>query len=263
MNTLTAVLEDLDAESLALDSVVAPLDEQGWRTATPAEGWDVATQIAHLVWTDEATVEAAAQSASWTRLLQEAEQDVTGLVDRAALQGAGVAPAELLSRWRRSRATLVEALRAVPEGSRIAWFGPPMSATSMATARVMETWAHSVDVHDALGLEPTRTDRVRHVALLGALTRGFAFRTHGRPDPGEVFVSLTLPSGAQWQHGDPGATDKVSGSAYDFALRVTQRRHRDDLDLVAEGAGADQWLDLAQAFAGPPGLGRAPTAPVG
>ncbi|USQ75900.1 TIGR03084 family metal-binding protein [Ornithinimicrobium cryptoxanthini] len=263
MNKLTAVLEDLEAESLALDTVVASLDEEGWRTATPAERWDIATQIAHLAWTDGATVAAAAQGASWAQLSREAEQDITGLVDREALQGAGVAPAELLSRWRRSRATLVETLRAVPEGSKLPWFGPPMSATSMATARLMETWAHSVDVHDALGLEPTRTDRVRHVALLGALTRGFAFRAHGQPDPDEVFVSLTLPSGAQWQHGDPGAADVVRGSAYDFALRVTQRRHRDDLDLVAEGPGADQWLDLAQAFAGPPGPGRAPAAPVG
>ena len=42
-------------------------------------------------------------------------------------------------------------------------------------------------------------------------------------------------------------------------LRVTQRLHRDDLDLVATGPVADRWLDLAQAFAGPPGGGREPT----
>jgi hypothetical protein len=48
----------------------------------------------------------------------------------------------------------------------------------------------------------------------------------------------------------------VRGSAVDFCLRVTQRRHRDDLDLVAEGPDADRWLDVAQAFAGPPGKGR-------
>ena len=32
--------------------------------------------------------------------------------------------------------------------------------------------------------------------------------------------------------------------------------HRDDTDLVADGADADRWLDIAQAFAGPPGAGR-------
>ena len=50
----------------------------------------------------------------------------------------------------------------------------------------------------------------------------------------------------------------MSGSAYDFCLRVTQRRHRDDLDLVATGPDANAWLDIAQAFAGPPGQGRGP-----
>jgi hypothetical protein len=39
---------------------------------------------------------------------------------------------------------------------------------------------------------------------------------------------------------------------------VTQRRHRSDLRLTAEGAAADDWLDVAQVFAGPPGPGRAP-----
>jgi hypothetical protein len=51
----------------------------------------------------------------------------------------------------------------------------------------------------------------------------------------------------------------VTWSAYDFCLLVTQRRHRDDLDLVTTGADADRWLGIAQAFAGPPGAGREPT----
>jgi hypothetical protein len=44
----------------------------------------------------------------------------------------------------------------------------------------------------------------------------------------------------------------------DFCLLVTQRRHRADLAVAASGARADRWLDLAQAFAGPPGAGRRP-----
>jgi hypothetical protein len=51
----------------------------------------------------------------------------------------------------------------------------------------------------------------------------------------------------------------VTGPALDFCLLVTQRRHRSDLALQAEGAVADEWLDIAQAFAGPPGSGRQPS----
>ena len=127
----------------------------------------------------------------------------------------------------------------------------------MATARFMETWAHALDVYETFDAVPAPTDRVRHVVFLGVITRKYAYATHGLPAPEEdVFVSLTLPSGAAWEHGSPDAANTVTGSAYDFALRVTQRRHRGDLDLVATGPVADQWLDIAQAFAGPPGEGR-------
>ncbi|MBV9831451.1 MAG: wyosine base formation domain-containing protein, partial [Marmoricola sp.] len=110
-----------------------------------------------------------------------------------------------------------------------------------------------------LGIDPEPTDRIRHVAHLGVRTLGFAFAAHGlEPPTAPVRVELTAPSGAAWEWGPAEAADRVSGPAYDFCLRVTQRRHRDDLDLVAEGAVADQWLDVAQAFAGPPGQGRQP-----
>ena len=49
--------------------------------------------------------------------------------------------------------------------------------------------------------------------------------------------------------------DPTLGYARTF---VTQRRNRADLDLVAAGPDADRWLDIAQAFAGPSGEGRAP-----
>ena len=129
----------------------------------------------------------------------------------------------------------------------------------------METWAHALDVYDAListgsiTERPRPTDRIRHVAHLGVRTRDFAFGVHGLEAPADEFrVELTAPSGAAWTWGPEGADQSVLGSAYDFCLRVTQRRHRDDLDLVATGPDADRWLDIAQAFAGPAGTGREP-----
>ena len=62
-DVLTQVLADLAAEGDRLDALVAGLDEAGWRTPTPAAGWDVATQVAHLAWTDEASVAAATDKA--------------------------------------------------------------------------------------------------------------------------------------------------------------------------------------------------------
>lgn len=256
---LDQVLDDLAVESARLETLLVDLPEAGWRTPTPAPGWDVATQIAHLAWTDEAAHAAATDEARWDDLVVEALADPDHAVDRTALAAGTAGPSVLLTRWRSARATLAETLRTYPTGQKMPWYGPPMSATSMATARFMETWAHSMDVHDALGAEPEVTDRIRHVAHLGVRTRDWAFSVHGLESPSEEFhVRLTAPSGDAWTWGPDGAAQTVTGPTYDFCLLVTQRIHRDDTALVATGGEATTWLGIAQAFAGPPGGGRSP-----
>ncbi len=255
------VLADLRAEGDALDAVVAGLDEAAWRSATPAAGWTVAAQIAHLAWTDEQALRAATDPAGFTGWAGERGAELPALVDDAAAEGAAADPDGLLTRWRHGRTSLAAALSALPADARLPWFGPPMSVASMATARLMETWAHGLDVTDALGRPPSVSSRLRHVAHLGVRTRDFAFGQHRLPAPAEPFrVELTGPDGDRWAWGPADAAQRVTGPALDFCLRVTQRRHRADLALTAEGADADRWLDLAQAFAGAPGAGRPPAA---
>ena len=263
MSLLDDLLDDLRAEGDRLWSTVSGLDEDGWATPTPAAGWTVATQVAHLLWTDEVAVLAAGARTeegkqAWDAVVLEAIEDPLGYVDAQALEIARLAPAALLARWGAAREELQRALRDHPDGEKMPWFGPPMSPTSMATARFMETWAHALDVYDALGLAPEQTDRIRHVAHLGVRTRGFAFSVHGLEAPAEEFrIELTSPSGEAWVWGPEDAAQSVRGSALDFCLLVTQRVHRDDTDLVAVGADAERWLGIAQAFAGPAGEGRA------
>jgi uncharacterized protein (TIGR03084 family) len=256
------LLADLGAEGDSLRAVVADLTADQWATQTPAEGWSVATTVAHLLWTDEAAVLAARaheDKGPWDELVLAGMADPTGFVDAAALEIGQLPPTELLARWDAGRPALAAALRAVPEGQKMPWFGPPMSATSMVTARFMETWAHALDVYETVGLTPQRTDRIKHVAHIGVRTRGFSFANAGREVPAaEVRVELTAPSGALWTWGPDDAPEAVHGSAYDFCLLATQRVHRADTDLLAEGPGADAWLDIAQCFAGPAGGGREP-----
>ncbi|GAB3016799.1 hypothetical protein GCM10011376_03380 [Nocardioides flavus (ex Wang et al. 2016)] len=256
-DVLTQVLADLAAEGDRLEQLVAGLDEGGWRTPTPAPGWDVATQVAHLAWTDEVALTAATDKEAWDAVVLEAIADPEGYVDSQAY--AVARDADLLGRWRRARADLRAALVAMPAGEKMPWFGPPMSPTSMATARLMETWAHSLDVHEALGTPVEDTDRIRHVAHLGVRTRNFAHQLHGLELPAEEFrIDLVAPSGEVWSWGPEDAAQTLTGSAGDFCRLVTQRVNRADTDLVAHGADVDRWLDVAQAFAGQPGEGRAP-----
>lgn len=258
MVNVAALLEDYAAECADLDRMVAALPAAEWSRATPAPGWTVAHQIGHLTWTDEVATRSATDAAAFGELVRAALPRAATFVDEAAAQAAAAAPAELLARWRRGRAALAEALLAVPAGTKLSWFGPPMSPASMISARLMETWAHGQDVADALGATRTPTARLRTIAHIGVRTRNFAYAVHDRPAPAEEFrVELTAPDGGVWSWGPESASQRVTGPAVDFCLGVTQRRHLDDLALEATGADAREWLSIAQAFAGPAGAGRA------
>ncbi|NEW38429.1 TIGR03084 family protein [Nocardia cyriacigeorgica] len=258
MADLEGLLGDLADESNDLEQLVAPLAPGQWTTQTPAEGWSIAHQIGHLAWTDEIATISASDGERFAKLVAEAGSRVLTFVDEAAEEAAAEEPAQLLRRWRRSRAELADALRAVPEGTKVPWFGPPMSVASMVTARTMETWAHGQDVADALGVTRTPTARLRTVAHIGARTRNFAYMVRGKQAPAEEFrIELTAPDSSLWTWGPEDAAQRVTGPALDFCLLVTQRRHRDDLALTAVGEDAAEWLTIAQAFAGPSGEGRA------
>jgi uncharacterized protein (TIGR03084 family) len=252
-----AVVADLRAESDELDALVAELTDEGWRTPTPAPGWTIAHQIAHLLWTDDVAVIAVTDETAFAEVLSDAAKNPTGFVDAGAEELATRPAAELLAQWRATRTRLHDELPRVADGRKLPWFGPPMSAASMATARLMETWAHGLDVADALGVTRQPTARLRSIAHIGVRTRDFAFTVHGLVPPADPFlVELGAPDGSTWSWGPADATQRVTGSAEDFCLLVTQRRPRAELDVTAVGDDAQRWLTIAQAFAGPPGAGR-------
>ncbi|MFI6148258.1 TIGR03084 family metal-binding protein [Streptomyces sp. NPDC051109] len=257
-----AVFADLREEGLALETLVRDLPGAGWAGPTPATGWTVAHQIAHLHWTDRAALVSLTDPEGFAALVEEAVKAPESFVDEGAAEGAALPPAELLARWRAGRTALDEALAAASPDARFPWYGPPMKAASMASARLMETWAHGQDVADALGVRRTPTARLRHVARIGVRARDYAFAVRGLPAPaGEFRVELVPPDGGEpWAYGPQDAADRITGPALDFCLLVTQRAHREDLALTAAGPDADRWLDIAQAFAGPAGPGRAPGA---
>ncbi|MCF3134329.1 TIGR03084 family metal-binding protein [Streptomyces olivochromogenes] len=264
MSDPTPVFDDLRDESDELDRLVAELSPGQWALPTPAPNWTVAHQIAHLAWTDHSALLAVTDADAFRGLVEKALAVAETFVDEGAETGARLPSAELLARWRHGRAELDRALRASQPGARFPWYGPPMSAASMATGRIMETWAHGQDVADTLGVVRAPTDRLRHVVRIGVRARDFAFGAHGLPAPTEEFrVEIIGPSGDTWTYGPEDAPQRVTGPALDFCLLVTQRAHRADLAVRAEGPDADRWLDIAQAFAGPPGDGRSPKGDAG
>lgn len=228
---MQSVIADIEAETAALRELIAPLPEgpHGWDTPTPAVGWTIRDQISHLAFFDDVALRSATDPDGFSGEYLPMMADGSISPDVIAERYRQMPAVDLLAWFDTSRAALVAAFADIDPATRLPWFGPPMSAVSSLTARLMETWAHGQDVVDALGATREATARLRHVAHIGVGARAFSYLTNG----------LDLPA-----------------DALDFCLLVTQRRHRDDTALVADGPLADQWLAIAQAFAGPPGGGR-------
>ena len=250
-----ALLEDLANEVQALNAMLTTLSPEEWSRVTPAPGWNVADQVIHLGLFDRRCMWSMVDSERFAADLQSMRTN--GGVDGLHDAERGRTTDDLLSWWRTGAADLLAASRSTDLSARCAWYGPAMSATSMLTARLMETWAHGYDIADAVGHIPVPTQRLKHIAHIGVRARPFAFAANKRDMPdGDVFVSLTSPDGEVWTWGDESASSRVSGEALGFCLAVTQRRHVDDCGLTATGDLAQQWMSIAQAFAGPPGVGR-------
>ena len=119
---LDSVLADLAAESDQIEQWVSPVSEVDWTTVTTPEGWTVTHQIAHLAWTDQASLTAIAGGEAFDGVLNLALEDPLGFVDaETARWAAELPPTEQLVRWPHGRAALAAALRAVPAGPTLPW----------------------------------------------------------------------------------------------------------------------------------------------
>jgi uncharacterized protein (TIGR03084 family) len=260
---LSDIRADLAAEQAALDDVVGALRDDQWALATPSPGWSVADQVGHLTYFDGTAVQAITDPDRFVAVRDE--------LIRAVLSGEGpgpdelvlgvyraMTPAELLAAWRQNRRVLADAAASLNDEDRVIWYGPSMSAKSFLTARLMETWAHGQDIVDTVGATRPASDRLRHIAQLGFITRGWSYTNRGEEVPaGTIRLELVAPSGEAWVWGPVDADDTVRGSAEEFCLVVTQRRHLDDTELDTGDLGR-HWLLRAQAFAGGASDGPAP-----
>lgn len=87
-----AVFADLTEESRALDLLVGELPAGDWGRPTPAPGWSIAHQIAHLHWTDRAALLALTDADGFAGMVEEALAAPDSFVDAGAEEGAGLPP---------------------------------------------------------------------------------------------------------------------------------------------------------------------------
>ena len=260
------ILSDLVAEQQQLDQFLQTLRDRQWATPTPAHGWTIQDTVSHLAYTESFAAEVLQEGEK--RLKAEKISDVDAWTAIGVQQGRGRRHQEIIEWWRFGRADVVDALSRMLGTDRVPWIYGNMSAQSFASTRLMETWAHGLDVKSAmLGRitpldEPPETDddeeyddplsdtiRLRHIASLGQRSLPFAFEQAGDEYPAQgIRVEVMGPLYAAWRFGPEDTDQVIKGMAGDWCRLVVQRQSADETGLKAVGEHAEKALLIARAY---------------
>jgi uncharacterized protein (TIGR03084 family) len=251
MDNVVAALEDQQVE---LTDLVAGLEPAGWQTASRCPGWSVADVVLHLAQTNE--MARASLEGRMAEFLEEAYAGLPPVADvdeGAALmveRERGRPPAEVLARWRNGASTLLATFDATDLGTRVTWVAGDLTARTLATTRLAETWIHTGDVAAGLGVELEPTERLWHIARLAWRTLPYAFARESRQLSGPVRFELRAPNGDTWVFsGDEEPATTVSGDAAVLCDVAARRLPGADSGLRAEGPDAAPVLELVRTFA--------------
>jgi uncharacterized protein (TIGR03084 family) len=251
------VVEALREQIDELDGLVSGLSDESWARPSPCPGWSVSDVLVHLAQTNEiATASAEGRWDEVTELWADDEARLAGsTIDDLA--GAAVAAdrrrsgAEVREWWKRTADDMVGAFAVKDPRARVQWVVGDMAARSLCTTRLSETWVHSTDVAQGLGVELAPTDRLWHIARLVHRTLPYAFQRDGRRPPGAVRFELATPDDPTdtWVFGPEDAPTVVTGTAHDLCRVAGQRAGASGTALRATGPDADGVLALMRTFA--------------
>ncbi|MDJ0925624.1 MAG: DinB family protein [Acidimicrobiia bacterium] len=251
------ILSDLVAEQQALDQFLQRISERQWNLPTSAPGWSIKDTVSHLAYTERFAARAIEEGP--TVIKKARITDIDEWTALGVTEGRGMRYQQVIEWWRNSRADVVDALSRMDGTDRVAWIAGDMSARAFGTLRLMETWAHGLDIKDAMdGLltfdeeedDPLAdTSRIRHVAWLAHRMLPYAFSEAGEEFP-ETGIRLELmgPSYARWVYGPEDSEDVIKGIAGEWCRIAVHRLDYGATSLKAEGANAETALKVVRTY---------------
>jgi uncharacterized protein (TIGR03084 family) len=263
-----ASVSTIDLGSADVDPVVRALTDQQAETAilldgvtiaeadiaTRCSGWSVADVLVHLAQSDEMAIvsltdgfgTAAVDNTSGWGGGTSVDESVAAMVERER----GVPFADVLNRWKLAAAGLVAILGGMDLSTRVPWVAGNLSARTLATTRLCETWIHTEDIADALGVDLVPSDRLKLIARLAWRTLPYAFYSSGLTMTGPVAFRLIGPSGERWEFlPDEPEVTTISGSAIDLCAVAARRIDPAATALTGEGPDVADVLALVRTYA--------------
>ena len=240
------ILSDLVAEQQQLDQFLQHMTPSQWKVATPAKGWTVLDTVSHLADSEELAADAV-NGGNRLQTFRHAS-DLDALRQEAVKKGRKMRYQDVIEWWRGGRAKVVEPLSRMRPDERVEWIAGDMSAKTLATSRLMETWAHGLDIYAATKTEVVDTPRIRHVCWLAWKTLPYAFKTAGE-DYSPVRVEVMGPGYSKWVYGPADADDVIKGPAGLWArLGVRRMTLKQAAGLKATGETAELALKVVRAY---------------
>ena len=238
------VFRDLEDEYDRIESILSSLTAEQWQASSGAPGWSVADTVVHLVHTEEQVATTLQVPAStWT--VRDGTLDA--VVDDQ-VRATNLADADLLERWNAARRASVRALATADPTETFRWAAAPLKPKTLATTRLAEHWAHTLDITEPLGIDYPDTDRIRHIAWLGHATLPYAMGLAGLPVEA-VLCTLTNPSGTTVTFGPTDAPLAITGSMGAFCRVGARRLSGDASGLRTNGPRAEAALRVLRNYA--------------
>lgn len=260
MNAAHRPVHALSVEVQAFTDLIDDVGGDDWGTPTPAPGWTVRHQVAHLVSVFRIAGQAAADPEGFRAMIASLSGDFEQNVAQAMTPLLALSNRELISRWHQTSSATLDALTALPDDRIVPWLVNDLPSAVLCMAGTTEAFAHGQDVRDTFDYRRKPSPHVRSICEFAYHTRTFGYPGQGRdvPEDTSLRFELTSPTGEAWTIGDTGTDNVVRGSAWDLALLVTRRRHPADLDLEGSNDHVRDWMSIAQAYRGKGGPGRQP-----
>ena len=245
---------DFKNESDDLYKILEHLPESDLNTKTLFKEWSFNTIIRHLhVWNYAANI-ALLNVSEWEKFsnkLNDSFSNGKSLSDFEKEFSSNLKGKKLLENWKSLYSEITEKFKLEDPKKRVKWVGPDMSVISSISARHMETWAHGQAIFDSLGIKRKNEDRILNIVIIGNNTFNWSYKVNKLDIPKQIpYLKLTSPSGEIWKFNDKQNTSYIEGMAEEFCQVVTQVRNIKDVNLTVKGAIAEEWMSLAQCFAG-------------
>ena len=253
MDEAVSALADQQAE---LTNILESLDDADWQRPSRCEGWSVADVVLHLAQTNEMAI--ASIDGCFAEYLAEVGRQLGGAPQANVDDGAALMVAkerdrplaELKTRWQATVDGFLTRLADADFHRRVMWVAGELSIRTLVTTRLAETWIHTGDVADGLGIKLQPTERLEHIARLAWRTLPYAFARDGRELSGPVAFELEGPSGQRWEFlPDETPVTTIRGDGAQLCLVAARRAAPSETSLTGDGPDAGAVLELVRTYA--------------